>query len=32
MFAQEFFIQEDFAYHEAISSWKEQKMRNGVTT
>jgi hypothetical protein len=31
-FAQEFFMEENFPYHEAITSWKEQKMRNGGTT
>jgi len=25
MFAQEFFIQGNFPYHEAITNWKEQK-------
>jgi hypothetical protein len=26
MFAQNVFTQENFLYHEAITSWKEQKM------
>jgi hypothetical protein len=32
MFAQEFFTQENFPYHETITSWEEQKLEIGATT
>jgi hypothetical protein len=32
MFVQEFFTQENFLYHEAITRWEEQKMQiNAIT-